>query len=244
MPVLDPERVSPRSALRYQSLSMTDETQPGPRRARRGRVRPDAPADATRGAPDDRDPEAEENQPSRRRSVAPAPRRNAAPPPPARTRRRFHPLFFLGVGLMAFVLLWWGMAQVLIWGNNGLNTLKYGYPRTFQVDAVVGHNDSASAPSHFEAINLRGQIEVIEWPGGNAAQARVYVGPHMLGPGNDLVPVTLRFVDLNSDGKPDMVILANGGAIVFINDQGRFRPLRLDEQGPVMQRLRQLQLGQ
>ncbi len=34
------------------------------------------------------------------------------------------------------------------------------YPRTFQVDAVVGHNDSATNPSHFIAMNLNGRIEM------------------------------------------------------------------------------------
>ena len=245
MPVLNQERVSTRSALRYRPLPVADQAQPGPIAARRSRARPDASAVATKGAPDDLDlEEAEEDQPPRRRSAAPAPRRKAMPPPPAQTRRRLHPLFFLGIGLLAFGLLWWGMEQALIWGNNELNTLRYGYPRTFQVDAVVGHQDSARNPSHFEAINLHGQIEVIEWPGGNAAQARIYVGPQIGGPDNDLAPVTVRFVDLNGDGKPDMVMTAIGEQIVFINDQGSFRPMRPDEQGPVMQRLRQIQLGQ
>ena len=182
----------------------------------------------------------EEEHPPRYRSGAPTPHQKATPAPPARTRRRLHPMLFVGIGLMVFVLLWVGVTQALIWGNNAFNSLRYGYPRTFQIDAVVGHNDSTSAPSHFLAINLRGQVEIIEWPGGDASHARVYLGPQLLGPGNDLAPVTLRFVDLNGDGKLDMVITVQDNQIVFINDQGSFRPMRLDEQGPIMQRLRQL----
>lgn len=105
-----------------------------------------------------------------------------------------------------------------IWGNNVLNGLRYGYPRTFQMDAVVGHQDSASAPSHFLAINLRGQIEVVEWPGGNP-----YVGPQFFGAGSDLEPVTLRFVDLTGTHLSDMVIEVQGSQIVLSNDQGGFR---------------------
>lgn len=240
MPVLDPERVSTRSAVRYRPLPVTDQAQSGPVTARRSRVRADSSAPAAKVIPDDLDVEERETPPPRRRSTAPVPSRKAAPAPPAHAKRHLHPMLFLGVGLMAFVLLWVGMTQVFIWGNNVLNGLKYGYPRTFQTDAVVGHQDSASAPSHFLAINLRGQVEVVEWPGGNAAHARVYLGPQLFGPGSDLEPVTLRFVDLNGDNLPDMVITVQSSQIVFINAQGSFRPMRPDEQGPIMQRLHEL----
>jgi hypothetical protein len=162
MPVLDPERVSTRSALRYRPLPVTDQAQPGPLVARRSRVHPDASAVATKVAPDDLD--LEEDQPPRHRLVAPAPRRKATPSPPARSKRHLHPMVFVGVGFTVSVLLWVGVTQALNWGNKVLNGLRYGYPRTFQIDAVVGHQDSASAPSHFLAINLRGQVEVVEWP--------------------------------------------------------------------------------
>src|SRR2546425_1583080 len=46
----------------------------------------------------------------------------------------------------------------------------YGRPRTFQTDAVVGHNDSAASPSHFIAINLNRHVEVIECPGGRSEE--------------------------------------------------------------------------
>jgi hypothetical protein len=165
-------------------------------------MRPDASASAANVVPDDRDQEEEGYPPPWRRIDPPVLHRKATLPSSARTRRRVHPLLFVGVGLLAFVLLWAGVTQALIWGTTVLNGLRYGYPRTFQVDAVVGHQDSAGTPSHFLALNLRGQIEVIEWPGGSAAHARVYLGPQLLGPGGDLEPVTLRFVDLT--GKIDL----------------------------------------
>lgn len=237
MPVLDPERVSTRSALRYRPLPVTDQAQPGPAITRRSRVRVDSSAPATNAIPDDLEVE-EEETPPRRRSAIPVPIRKAAPP--ARARRR-HLMFFVGIGLMVFVLLWVGITQVFIWGNNVVNGLRYGYPRTFQVDAVVGHQDSASVPSHFLAINLRGQIEVVEWPGGNAAHARVYLGPQLFGLSSDLEPVRLRFVDLSGDHLPDMVISVENSQIVLVNAQGIFRPVESDEQGPIRQRLRQME---
>lgn len=240
MPVLDPERVTPRSAMRYRPLPRTDQAQSGPVTARRSRVRADSSAPAARTIADGLDVEEKETPPPRRRSPSPTPSRKTAPVPPACARRHLHPMFFVGVGLMAFVLLWVGATQAFIWGNNVLNGLHYGYPRTFQMDAVVDHQDSASTPSHFLAINLRDQVEVVEWPGGSASHARVYLGPQLFGPGSDLEPVTLRFVDLNGDQLPDMVITVQGSQIVFINAQGSFRPMRPDEQGPIMQRLHEL----
>lgn len=177
--------------------------------------------------------------PPRRRATTGEPERVTSAPGQARDQRRFHPLFWLGAGLLVALLIWAGMTQILNWGNNALNTMRYGYPRTFQTDAVVGHHDSASLPSHFLAINLHGLIEVIEWPGGDASHARVYVGPQLFGSNSDQEPVTLRFIDLNGDHLPDMVIEVQGSQIVFMNDQGGFRPLRPDEQNQIMQRLRQ-----
>ena len=177
--------------------------------------------------------------PPRRRVTTAEPERVTSSPGKARSQLRFHPLFWLGAGLLVALLIWAGMTQILNWGNNALNTMRYGYPRTFQTDAVVGHHDSASLPSHFLAINLHGLIEVIEWPGGDASHARVYVGPQLFGSNSDQEPVTLRFIDLNGDHLPDMVIEVQGSQIVFMNDQGGFRPLRPDEQNQIMQRLRQ-----
>jgi hypothetical protein len=77
-------------------------------------------------------------------------------------------------------------------------------PRTYQVDAVVGHNDSSSNPSHFEAENIRGHIIVIELPGGDASKSRVYgITTEM----NGNTSVTVNFQDVNGDGKLDMVVV-------------------------------------
>ncbi|HXR66947.1 MAG TPA: hypothetical protein VN729_13525 [Ktedonobacteraceae bacterium] len=90
------------------------------------------------------------------------------------------------------------------------------------------------------ALNYHGQIEVIEFPGGDPTHARVFLGPQLFGSNSDLAPATLRFIDLNGDGKPDMVIEVQGSQIVFLNDQGSFRPLKPNEQNQIMQHLRQL----
>jgi len=111
---------------------------------------------------------------------------------------------------------------VLAWIGNGLDDLRYGYPRTFQMDAVVGHEQTGGI-SHFLAVNLQGHIEVIEFPGGDVAHAHIFLGPQFFGPGTDRLPVTLQFVDPHHTGHPDMVVLVQGSQIVFQNVQGTFQ---------------------
>jgi hypothetical protein len=237
MSVLDTERRSAtRSALRYRPID-TDEANPGPLVTRQRRSRPDTLVTSVPALSNDH-ALAEGKQPARRlRPVTSLTRRKDKTA--VRAWQRFHPLFFVGAGLLLTILLWTGITQLMAWGTNEYNTIKYGYPRTFQIDAVVGQHDSVAAPSHFLALNFHGQIEVIEFPGGDATHARVFLGPQLFGPNSDLVPVTLRFIDLNGDGKPDMVIEVQRSQIVFLNDQGSFRPLKANEQNQIMQHLSQ-----
>jgi len=94
---------------------------------------------------------------------------------------------------------------------------------------VVGHADSASHPSHFIAINVNRHIEVIEFPGGDAAKAKIYLVSTLIGDGQDLAVVTLSFKDVNGDGKLEMIVNVEDSHFVFINDQGQFRPARPGE---------------
>ncbi len=128
----------------------------------------------------------------------------------------------IGIGMIFAVLLVF-LGQFLVgWIGTTMDDLRYGRPRTYQVDAVVGQNDSITHPSHFLALNLRGQIEVIEFPAGDAAHAKVYLGPHLYGTNADLVPVTLRFIDSRHDHQPDMIVQVQGEQMVFSNSQGSF----------------------
>jgi hypothetical protein len=89
----------------------------------------------------------------------------------------------------------------------------------------VGHNDDHT-PSHFLALNLHRHIEVIECPAGDCSKANVYIVPSMLQEGSDLAVVTLSFKDLTRDGKLDMIITVSNDTFVFINANGRFRPVQ------------------
>ncbi len=161
-----------------------------------------------------------------------SPRRN-------RLALRAHPLLLLGIGMIFMLMLWTLLTLAASWWNTTWDDIHYGRPRTFQTDVVVGHNDSASNPSHFIALNLNGRIEVIEFPGGDASKARIYIGPQLYGSGQELIPVTLSFVDVNGNHHPDMVIRFQDTRIVYINDQGGFRPATPNELPAVQRYLQQ-----
>ncbi len=131
-------------------------------------------------------------------------------------RRHFHPLVWLGVFGVFLVLGWFGLNAFTSWCQGVQDDWTYGKQRHFEINAVVGHNDSAAHPSHFTAENNNGQIIVIELPGGDAAKARIYQIETV--PGNaGNPPVKLMFQDVNGDEKPDMIVqIGDGGAMIYL----------------------------
>jgi hypothetical protein len=241
LPVLEStDNGTPRSALRYRPLNdaarrsiITTAAQPVAQRA--SRIRP-RPADDDLITEWKRGDEACEDEPEVRvtNPVCPTPAADASlkalRTSAARqaggvssNHHRVHPLLLLGLGMLTMFLLWQLALACFNWGTNMLNNLRYGYPRTFQTDAVVGQNDSASHPSHFIAINLQGRIEIIEFPGGDGTHARIYMGPQLSGADADTAPVTLQFIDINHNQQPDMVAFFQSSWILFVNAQGSFR---------------------
>jgi hypothetical protein len=237
MSVLNPERnkVAPRSALRYRPIGADQATRPGPGLTRKPPRRADARSITPAVVSDDLEDEEEERVPPWRHAVPRAPRQAKARP--GRAWSRLHPLFFVGVGLLFAVLLWIGVTQVIAWGNGVLDLLHYGNPRTYQTDAVVGQGDSLLHPSHFVALNLRGQVVILDFPAGDPARAREFTVSSVLGPHAEQVVVTLRFVDVDHTGKPDMIIEAGGAQTFLVNAAGTFRPPTPAEQQQILRAL-------
>jgi hypothetical protein len=146
-----------------------------------------------------------------------------------RGHRRQFPWLTLLLGMALMALLVVGVGKFGTWWQIHQDDVTYGRPRTFQLDAVVGHNDSASNPTHFIFMNLNRHVIIIEMPGGDASHARVYLGPVLFGDGQDLTPVTGEIKDVNGDGKPDLVVFIQDQRIVFINTGSAFRPLQPGE---------------
>ncbi len=139
-------------------------------------------------------------------------------------RRRLHWLFFVGLALMVMIIGYVGLNAFGAWWQIHNDDSIYGRPRTFQIDAVVGHGDSEAHPSHFIAINLNRHVIVIEIPGGDVSRSIIYSGPVLLGDRQDLTPVTLTFADINGDGKPDMLLHILDQTIAFLNNGTKFVP--------------------
>ncbi len=152
---------------------------------------------------------------------------------PQRQRRgwgiRAHPLLYLGVGMIFMLALWAGLQWLGSWWQLHQDDVTYGRPRTYQFDAVFGHSDSAANPTHIIIVNLNRHVIVIELPGGDPTHARIYSGPTLFGDGQDLTPVTGKAIDVNGDGKLDLVLFIQDQRIVFINGGSEFRPLRPGE---------------
>jgi hypothetical protein len=148
------------------------------------------------------------------------PRKNTLRRAIPRARPGFMPI---GLGMLLMLVIVIAGSWLFGWIQTASDDLHYGRPRTFQLDAFVGH-ETGNTPSHFIVLNLHGQIEIIELPGGDATHARMYVGPRIYGPGADLVPVVLRFVDGTHSHHPDMLILFQNTQVVYRNVGGVFRP--------------------
>jgi len=153
----------------------------------------------------------------------------AMPPTEERLAHRRFPLVAILLGMVVMALLAVALSSLTSWWRIHQDDAQYGRPRTFQLDAVVGHNDSAATPTHFIFINLNRHIDIIELPGGDTAHARIYPGPVLFGDGQDLTPVTGEIRDVNGDGKPDIIVHIQDQQLVFINDGTQFRPLRPGE---------------
>ncbi len=179
----------------------TKEQSPIPRRSSREAYREEA------GEEEDQDFEEDERETERRRK-----RRNV----------HIHWFVFAGIALLLMLAGWIALNDLGVWWQNHQDDVTYGMPRTFQTDAVVGHNDSNSSPSHFIALNLRGQIYVLELPGGDATKARGYFITSEAG--NDAnPPVKIAFQDIGHSGRLDMVVTIGdppNPLIVFLFNNG------------------------
>lgn len=129
-------------------------------------------------------------------------------------------LVSLGMVVMLMLIL---IGQGIVsWANVTINDWQYGRPRTYQVDAFVGHEINEQ-PSHFVALNNRGQIEVLELPGNDPSRARLILGPHLSGPQADLIPVTIHFVPSANPHAPDMRLDIGSTSVLFHNMHGQFQ---------------------
>ena len=142
-------------------------------------------------------------------------------PPP---KQHAHWLVFVGIGMIATLVFWVGFQAFGSWWNEHQLDATYGFPRTYQVDEVVGHDDSTDHPTHFIFLNLKGRVVFIELPGGSVAHARIYNGPAIIGDSPEQIPVTADFEDVTGDGRIDVIVHVGNQQFTYINDGAQFKP--------------------
>lgn len=135
-----------------------------------------------------------------------------------------HWLVLVGIGMIVSLLLWAGVQLLGAWWSAHQLDATYGNPRTYQADAVVGHDDSTDHPTHFIVTNLKGRVVIVELPGGQVAHARIYNGPVIVGDNPAQIPVTAEFEDVNGDGKVDMIVRIGSQRFTYLNDGTQFKP--------------------
>src|SRR5215212_5114715 len=133
-------------------------------------------------------------------------------------------LLLAAAAIYVIISLLLGKASVLV------DDLRYGRPRTTQLDAFVGHEETSGQPTHLMAINLNRQVMVIELPGGEAAKARSLSGPYLFGANEELTPLQLHLQDMDGDGKPDLLLDIRQEQLVYLNRDGAFRLPTPEEQ--------------
>ncbi|SRR6266566_2061094 len=161
-------------------------------------------------------------------------RQSQLPPPPTRQRprqqaisedgeqgretkqkRKVHWLVFAGLALLIMIVGWTAINLFATWWQMHTDDVMYGNPRTFQLDAVVGHNnDLPTSPTHFIALNLHDKIIVVEIPAGEISKSRSFAIT-TLTQGSALTPVTIELRDVNADGKPDLLVHIGDPGNVF-----------------------------
>src|SRR5437588_12750575 len=190
---IDRERLTPRSALRYRPVAPIMETQ---------------------------DIEYSKPRASRARSLQ-EPSAVGGHPTPTTKKHSIHWLVPVAMTMLATILLLWLLQLVWSWAAMVSDDLRYGQPRTIQIDAFVGH-ESGTTASHFLALNWHGRAEIIEFPGGDARKAKIYIGPQLTGPDADLIPISLQFVDRPGAHTPDMIVQFGPVEVSYTNEHGSF----------------------
>ncbi len=132
----EPSTRPPRSAMRYQDTL--------PHQYRGQTVLPTPP-----------------QQLRRQRLTGNAPGQQPRPP----RRRNKHWSVYLVTGMATMTALVIGLYSLGSWWQHVQDDWTYGMPRTYQTDAVVGHNhDSRAHPSHFLAVNCTARSRCLNCP--------------------------------------------------------------------------------
>ncbi len=144
--------------------------------------------------------------------------------PKRRTGRLAPAVTTAGLVAVAVFVAFQLASTVALWVQIKVGDLQYGYPRSVQLEGYLGFHETTGRPSHFVAINLHRQVLVVYMPGDDPFHPTVLRGPYLTGANSQYDPVTLRLVDVNGDGYPDVVASVDGRQVAWIGDPRAGRP--------------------
>ena len=133
-------------------------------------------------------------------------------------------LIWLCLAVIVMILGWFALNALSNWWQGVQDNMKYGNPRTFQVDQYVYLGDSPAHPDHFIAVNLHGEIEVIEINPLDHTRDFIF---GLTNVGNESIPVTLSFRDTTGDGRTDVIVTIGDSTpytLVLLNNGKTFVP--------------------
>lgn len=159
-----------------------------------------------------------------RHSAAKGPYNYTETPVKVKSKQGLLPLPSLALGMVLMLAIITLGNPIIQFFQSKYYDSHYGMPRTFQIDAVVNHNDSKENPSHFIDENLNGQIVIIEISAGKPQNSHIYLGPVVY---SQYIPSELEFKDLDGDGYPDMIIKVFDGSSnihIMMNNHKIFDP--------------------
>jgi hypothetical protein len=143
-------------------------------------------------------------------------------------------------GVVAFAALYMLTDTMVAWAEPRLSSISqlehYMETPTYHLRADVGHGTSPGMLSHLTAMNMDGQIIVVDFPGGDAERMRVLQGPYLFGSEGSSTPVSLRLEDMNGDTHSDLIVQVNNEEIIYINRDQTFQLITPEERQEIIQR--------
>ncbi len=143
---------------------------------------------------------------------------------------------YLTTGVFAMLAIYVLVGAAVNWAQIRIDDVRYGRPRTAQIEGLVGHGaESVAQPTRLISMNIDRQVVVLELPAGDPAQVRSLAGPYLFGANENLTPVLLSLRDMDRDGLNDLIIDVRNEQIVYLNREGTFRLPTPDEQQQLLQ---------
>lgn len=131
-----------------------------------------------------------------------------------------------GLALVALALV---VQMALTHGQRLFDDVRYGYPRRASIVGYVGHGDERYSPTFIETLNMNGQISTLVVPGGDIEQLQVLEGPYVVGSDGSYIVAQPALQDMNDDGHVDLIVTVRDEAIVYMNEDGSFRIMTMEE---------------